>query len=67
MEYYRQRERRMQRFKSPGHVQQFLSASGPIAQHFCLHRHQFAAPAYRQELQRRCQIWRTIATPALAA
>jgi putative transposase len=30
----RQRERRMQRFKSPGHAQRFLSAYGPIAQHF---------------------------------
>jgi putative transposase len=28
----RQRERRMQRFKSPGHAQRFLSAFGPIAQ-----------------------------------
>jgi putative transposase len=27
----RQRERRMQRFKSPGHAQRFLSAYGPIA------------------------------------
>jgi putative transposase len=57
----------MQRFKSPGHAQQFLSAYGPIAQHFRLHRHRFAAPAYRQELQNRFQIWRTISTPALAA
>jgi putative transposase len=30
----RQRERRMQRFKSPGHAQRFLSAYGPIFQHF---------------------------------
>jgi putative transposase len=29
----RQRERRMQGFKSPGHAQRFLSAYGPIAQH----------------------------------
>ena len=29
----RQRERRMQRFKSPGHAQRFLAAYGPIAQH----------------------------------
>jgi putative transposase len=30
----RQRERRMQGFKSPGHAQRFLAAYGPIAQHF---------------------------------
>jgi transposase-like protein len=29
----RQRERRLQGFKSPGHAQRFLSADGPIAQH----------------------------------
>lgn len=40
----RQREQR-QRFKSPGHAQRFLSAYGPIAQHFCPRRHRFAAPA----------------------
>ena len=30
----RQREQRLQRFKSLGHAQRFLSAYGPIAQHF---------------------------------
>jgi len=30
----RQRERRMQRFKSPGHAQRFLEAYGPIASRF---------------------------------
>jgi putative transposase len=30
----RQRERRMQGFKSPGQAQRFLAAYGPIAQHF---------------------------------
>jgi putative transposase len=30
----RQRERRMQGFKSAGHAQRFLAAYGPIAQHF---------------------------------
>ena len=30
----RQRERRMQGFKSPGHAQRFLSAGGLIAPHF---------------------------------
>jgi putative transposase len=30
----RERERRMQRFKSPGHAQRFVSVYGPIAQPF---------------------------------
>jgi putative transposase len=63
----RERERRMQRFKAPGHAQRFLSAYGPIAQHFRPRRHRFAAPAYRQEMRSRFQIWQEITTPALAA
>src|ERR671924_2191821 len=47
----RQRERRMQRFKSPGHAQRFLSTYGPLAQHFRPRRHRFSAPAYRQEMR----------------
>jgi putative transposase len=43
----RERERRMQRCKSPGHAQRFLSAFGPIAQHFRPRRHLLAASAYR--------------------
>jgi putative transposase len=39
----RQRERRMRRFKSPGHAQRFLSAYGPIASHFRLRRHHLPA------------------------
>jgi putative transposase len=53
----RQRERRMQRFKSPGHAQRFLSAYGPIAQHFRPRRHRVSAPIYRQELRTRFQVW----------
>ena len=63
----RQRERHMQRFKSPGQAQRFLSAYGPFAQHFRLHRHRFAAPAYRQELGTRFQVWQEITTLVLAA
>jgi len=62
----RQRERRMQRFKSPGHAQRFLSAYGPIAQHFRPRRHRFSAPVYRQELAKRFHIWREITIPARA-
>ena len=53
----RQRERRMQGFKSPGHAQRFLSAYGPIAQHFRPRRHRWSAPAYRQEMHQRYQVW----------
>jgi putative transposase len=63
----RQRERRMQRFKSPGQAQRFLSAYDPIAQHFRPRRHRFAAPAYRQEMKKRFQIWQAITGTALVA
>src|SRR3954447_5071952 len=56
----RQREQRMQGFKSLGQAQRFLSASGLISQHFRPRRHRFAASAYRQELRQRCQIWQEI-------
>jgi putative transposase len=56
----RQRERRMQGFKSAGHAQRFLSAYGPIAQHFRPRRHLFSAPVYRQEMKQRLQIWAEI-------
>jgi putative transposase len=57
----------MQRSKSPGHAQRFLSAYGPITQHLRPHRHRLAAPTYRQELRKRLQIWQEITLPALAA
>src|SRR5215208_5606448 len=63
----RQREQRMQRFKSPGQAQRFLAAYVPISQHFRPRRHRFSAPTYRQELANRFQIWREITIPALAA
>jgi len=43
----RERERRMRRFKSPGHAQRFLAAYGPIATHFRPRRHRLTAEAYR--------------------
>ena len=63
----RQRERRLQRFKSPGHAQRFLSAYGTISQHFRLRRHRLAAFTYRQEMQKRFQSWREVTTSALTA
>jgi putative transposase len=63
----RQRERRMQGCKSPGHAQQFLSAYGPIAHHFRPRRHRLPAPEYRQEMAQRFQIWREITGTVIAA
>jgi putative transposase len=63
----RQRERRMQGFKSPGHAQRFLSAYGPIAQHFRPRRHLFSAPEYRQEIKKRFQVWGEVTNTEMAA
>ncbi len=63
----RQRERRMQRFKSPGHAQRFLSAYEPITQHFRPRRHLLPAPIYRQEMQQRFQTWQEITSLPAAA
>lgn len=56
----RQRERTMRRFKSPGHVQRFLSAFGPIREHFCPRRHRLRAAEYRRERARRFQVWNEV-------
>jgi DDE domain len=63
----RQREQRMQRFKSSGHAQPFLSAYGPIAQHFRPRRHLLSAPASRQEMAQRFQVWGEITGTEMAA
>jgi putative transposase len=63
----RERERRMRRFKSPGHAQRFLAAYGPIAGHFRPRRHRLTAAAYRETRHERFAIWRAVTgTPALA-
>jgi putative transposase len=63
----RQRDRHMQRFKSPGHAQRFLAAYSPIRQHFRPRRHLVSALAYRQELQQRFHTWRDITNLPTAA
>jgi putative transposase len=63
----RQRERRMQGFKSPGHAQRFLVAYGPIAQHFRLRRHLLSAPKYRQEIGNKFHTWQDITAIPTAA
>ena len=63
----RQRERRMQGFKSPGHAQRFLASSGPIAQHFRPRRHLLSAAAYREEMRNRFEHWAEITGSERAA
>jgi len=63
----RQRERRMQGFKSPGHAQRFLAAFGPIARYFRPRRHRVSASAYRQKMRRRFDTWQELTTLPTAA
>jgi putative transposase len=63
----RQRERTMRRFKSPGHAQRFLSACGPIREHFCPRRHRLKAEEYRRERTRRFQVWSEVTSLPMAA
>jgi putative transposase len=53
----RQRERRMQGFKSSGHAQRFPAAYGLIAQHVRPRRHRFSASASRQAMRQRFDSW----------
>src|SRR5262249_59922779 len=63
----RQREYRMQGFKTAGHAQRFLSAYGPIAQHFRPRRHRLSAAEYRQEMKTRFESWAEITSTERAA
>jgi putative transposase len=63
----RQRDSRMQGFTSPGHAQRFLSAYGPIAQHFRPRRHLLSASEYREAMGKRFASWAEITGTARAA
>jgi putative transposase len=63
----RQRERTMRRFKSAGHAQRFLSAFGPIRDHFCPRRHRLKATAYRQIRGERFRVWNEVTGIQMAA
>ena len=56
----RQRERPMRRFKSPGHAQRFLSAHGPINNHFRPRRHRMAASDYRAVRTQAFETWQQV-------
>jgi putative transposase len=63
----RQRERRMQWFKSAGHAQRFLSAYGPICRHFRPRRHLLSASAYCDERSNRFESWAEVTGTQRAA
>ncbi len=56
----RTRERRMRRFKSPGHAQRFLSSFELIRQHFHPKQHLLPAHEYRQVMRQRLSSWREL-------
>jgi putative transposase len=56
----RVREKRMGRFKSPGHAQRFLSAFELIRQHFHPKQHQLTANEYREQMHQRFESWREL-------
>ena len=63
----RQRERTMRCFTSAGHAQRFLSAFGPIRDHFCSRRHRLRAEDYRRERVHRFQVWNEVTSLQTAA
>jgi putative transposase len=63
----RERERRLRRFKDPGHAQRFLAASGPSAGHVRPRRHRLAAATYRQTRAERFATWRAVTGVAAMA
>jgi putative transposase len=62
----RQRERGMKTFKSPGHLQRFLSIHDPIANLFHLPRHEMPSTDFREMRSLVMQIWREIAQVEVA-
>ncbi len=63
----RQRERQMRRFKSPRHIQRFLSVHGPINNLFRISRHLMKAVHYRLFRDRAFVTWREVTAGLEAA
>jgi putative transposase len=63
----RRRERRMQRFKSPGQAQRFLSSHGMIHGHFRPRRHLMTAARYRRARAEAFRVWRQETCAQVAA
>ncbi len=63
----RRRERALQRFKSSGHAQHFLSVFEPLNTHFRPPRHLLSAEDYHQAMRERFGVWDEVAElPATA-
>src|SRR3981081_1624370 len=61
----RQREQRMQRFKSAEQAQRFLESFSSVCNHFRPRRHRLSATAYRGLMDEQRQPWRDVtAVPA---
>jgi putative transposase len=63
----RVREKVMRRFKSVGQAQRFLSAHGPIRQHFRPKRHKMSASDYRAKMKEQFGTWNQVARLSTAA
>lgn len=60
----RRRERKMQRFKSPGSAQQFLSIHAAVYNHFNIQRHLVSRKSHRLFRLAAIASWRHVALPA---
>ena len=60
----RRRERKMQRFKSPGSAQRFLSLHAAVQNAFYVQRHLVPRRIYKQFRNSAFEVWRECATPA---
>lgn len=60
----RRRERKMQRFKSPGSAQRFLSTHATVYNHFNTRRHLISATGHRTRRDRAMETWREVAAAA---
>ena len=63
----RVREKVMRRFKSQGQAQRFLSAQGPIRQHFRPKRHKLSASDYRAKMREQFAVWNEVTGLSKAA
>ena len=63
----RQRERRMQRFKSAGHAQRFLATYGAMAAYFRPRCRLFPAREYRLPMTQRFRTWQEVIGSIMAA
>jgi transposase-like protein len=60
----RRRERKMQRFKSPGSAQRFLSIHAAVQNTFTVQRHLVPRRIYKQFRKTAFEVWRECAAPA---